>query len=358
MSFKPDKTAIAVKIRGLLRTGIAGLAALAFGMALIASFSFFGSDARATDMPRYEWTATNSAPAAYPVELVRADLELADGGTYYVPDRRVINHGWGKAGATHIVGDALKALPKRLDAVWFSYVENAFYAIKTELPVAAMDAFFKTGIDSPLPGENHAFDRIIFGFGPEGEGAVWLSAHTNTVDVFHFKGRKVDFNWRDMVDNPDISRQDFIAIILQESLGAAGSAATYAPGAWPRRQQRWKWSVEVNSAAKINLLQVHFFNGEALHVLPDIGFNAKREIYAAPHRILLHWTGEGGKKRSGRITFDADETLTAFAKLAATGEALSLIIDISENSNALAVELASKSLILSFEKVALEVYSR
>ncbi|MEM6276577.1 MAG: DUF2931 family protein, partial [Pseudomonadota bacterium] len=76
------------------------------------------ASAEDADMLRFEWTSTNAAPKSYPIELLRAELVLADGTSYSVPDRRAIYHGWGVPGATHFVGEPEKALPVRLIATW------------------------------------------------------------------------------------------------------------------------------------------------------------------------------------------------------------------------------------------------
>lgn len=313
-------------------------------------------------MPRFEWTSTNSAPEAYPVELVRADLILADDTDYYVPDKRVIHHGWGRPGATHIVGEAEKPLPINLKATWFSYVENTFYEIDTPLPQDILLELANKGIESPQRGTKHAFDRLVFGFGPEGEGAVWFSAHSNMIDVFRFKGRQAQVEWTDLIDNPDIPRAAFIDMILEEALGQQGAETArvngYQTGSWPRRQQRWDWTLKVSGASEISLLKFSSLNGEVFHFFDDLEPNVPRAPFGAPTEVLLHWAGPGGQRRSATLRFAASETLQAFEELAATGDALTLHVELSKNANAVAVTLETPDVIYEFEQLHAEIFSR
>ncbi|MEQ8901400.1 MAG: DUF2931 family protein [Roseovarius sp.] len=341
--------------------GFAFLALLCLGafFLLVAPADVSGKD---TKLARFEWIATNSAPKAYPVRLLRADLVLADGSELYVPDNRTIHQGWGVPGATHIVGEAEKELPANLSATWFSYVEDKFYTIDTKLPVDVFQRLAEKGIASPQRGTRHAFDRLIFGFGPEGEGAIWFSAHANTIDVFRFKGSEVPVEWSELIDNPDVSRPEFIRSVLESTLGreAAQDALRtgYRAGTWPRRQQRWGWDLNVSGAAEISLLRFSALNGEVFHFFDDLEPNVDHVRYGAPREILLHWRGLAGQSRSATVRFDAQETLAAFEELAATGDAITLHVELSESANALALSVETADVIYEFENVRSEIYSR
>ena len=311
-------------------------------------------------MPRYDYITTPSAPKDWPIRLLRADLVLEDGGTLYVPDNRNLAHGWGVPGATHIVGEEYKALPVRLSATWFSYVEDRFYAIDTDLPEDVIAGWFARGIDSPRRGESHDFDRIVFGFGPEGEGAVWLSAHNDMIDAFRFRAPEVEVDWTQVIDNPDITREAFIALVLEDALGPDGAARAlaegYTPGTWPRRQQVWPWALEIDGAKEVTTARVTFLNGEQFHFLDDLEPNTGGTEFAAPDSVLLHWTGPANQKRSATVTFDAAETLEAFERLAAGPGPLRLRIELSASGDGLAVTLDSGDMIYEFEGIAAEIF--
>ena len=311
-------------------------------------------------MKTYDWTSTESAPADFPMQILRADLALADGGTYYVPDDRTAHNEWGAVGATHLVGDDLKALPKVLNAQWYSYIEDTFYGGEFELPTEAIQAFFDEGLDSPHRGERRAFDKVIFGFGPEGEGAVWLSGHSTVVQVMRFQAPKIELDWSVVLDDPDVPRETFVEVILNETLGDRQeeiAARLPLDGYWPRRQQRFAYSVEVNGAAELDLLRLETLNGERLHFDAD-GPLVPRSKLGILRRIAIEWVGHGGELRLAEISVPEEEALTAFEKLGAGDGSLKLVIQIAASSNGLAVLLQNDELEYEFSADGIQVYSR
>ncbi|MEM1149135.1 MAG: DUF2931 family protein [Pseudomonadota bacterium] len=313
-------------------------------------------------MTKFDWVATNSAPEAYPIHLISAELSLADGEGTYIPDRRVVDHGWGRPGATHIVGDEEKALPTVLSAVWFSYLEDTFYSVEVPLPTDVIASLVADGIDSPQRGTSHAYDRFVFGFGPEGEGALWMSAHTNMIDVFRFRGQKADLPWTLVIDNPDIARPDLIRLVLEEALGAEAAQEAlrkgFAPGSFARLQQRFDWSLDVSGAKVVSLFKYASLNGEVFHFFDDFSPNVERPANGAPREIQLQWTGLAGQGRSATLLFDADEAIGAFEALAAEGVPMRLHVELSESANAVAVTLEAGDKIFEFERITADVFTR
>jgi len=348
-------------VRGLVarrhRSLLTTLALLTIGVGLIAKF--YGKN---TTVKKFEWTSSASASKQYPVELIRGDLRLADGSAYYVPDKRAVHHGWGEIGATHFVGDDRKAMPTSLDALWFSYAEDRFYALQADLPADTMLAMFEEGIRGPRRGETLDYDRIVFGFGPEGVAAIWLSGAGNRVWLAGMLGEPVEADWRQVVDNPEITRREFIDTVLTEALGAEGAKRRqedrYAQGTWPRRQQRHDWAIEVSGAKEILTLRLESLDGEALHFSPSLTSVVDRSDYGVPRLLAVQWTGLAEQRRSATITFDEEEALAAFEKLALQEGPLVLTVEISETSNSVVTELHAKHYTYAFESVKVDLFSR
>lgn len=319
-------------------------------------------DGKTETVEKFEWTASQSAAKAYPIELVRADLALADGSSYYVPDKRAVYNGWGQLGATHIVGDDEKSLPTHLDALWFSYIEGKFYEGRFELPTEEIQRYFSAGFESPRRGEKRVFDTILFGFGPEGEGSIWMSGHGNVIKVSRFKGDETDADWKNVVDNPDITREAFTQLILSEAMTPAGAEQAlkngYEEGSWPRRQQRLDWSFKIEAVDEITLIKLDTLNGEKLNFFEDLSPVIARSGHGIPGRIQFQWIGNNGEKRAATIIFDAEESLEAFEKLAGQSDGdLQLNLKVSSSSNGLAVILQTTKLEYEFEKATIEIFS-
>jgi len=334
-------------------------AALAFFIWIAFATQINGKSAT---VEKFEWYASESAAKEYPIELVRADLVLADGASFYVPDKRTVSRGWGQLGSAHVVGDDQKALPTRLDALWFSYIEDTFYEISFDLPAHEMLQYFETGFESPQRGEKREFKTVLFGFGPEGEGAIWLNGHANTVRVATFKGEPSGAEWKTVIDNPDITRETFIALVLNEAMTAEGAERAlkkgYTEGTWHRRQQRFDWSFNVEAVESITSLKLDSLNGEKLHFFDEETPVIPRSGLGIPDKIVFQWIGKAGEKRHADITFDSEESIAAFEKLAPqSNDDLRLNLEVSASSNGIAVSLQTKDFEYEFEKASIDIFS-
>jgi len=109
-------------------------------------------------MNLYEWLPTESAPIAFPMEIIEGTLFYPGSGSIYIPDRRPFANGWGRTGSMHLVGDDAKPVPERLELTWFSYAEDKFYSGRFELNHARLDSLFDAGLP-PLPGADFAPSR-------------------------------------------------------------------------------------------------------------------------------------------------------------------------------------------------------
>lgn len=311
-------------------------------------------------MQKFKWTSTQSAPTEFPIQLINADLLLEDDSTYYIPDDRSVYNGWGQLGATHIVGDDDKALPVKLAATWFSYIEGKFFRGEFDLPKDALQAFFNAGLESPRRGEHRNFDKIVFGFGPEGEGAVWVSGFGTTVQVMRFTAPEIDLEWTSVLDNPDVSKDVFIEMVLFEALGNRREAIKQLlplDGYWRQRQQKFKYSLSVLGAAEVTLLRLETLNGERLHFDEEQPLVPRTKL-GFPRMLTIEWTGQKGEKRLAEIILDEDEVLTSFERLAQDTNSMNLIVQISEASNAVAILLQNEELEFEFSNDGAKVFSR
>ncbi len=198
----------------------------------------------------FDWFATESAPEAYPVYLVKGDLVYADGRSLYIPDRRDVNNGWGLEGSTHIVGDQFKPLPVKLDLTWFSYTEDKFYTGKFDLPAAKILELFRAGtaaydLGGTNPDKHLNFDRIIVGMAPGGDVSVWAGARQIVKEVATFRAQSADLPWELVLDNPAISRSEMIKRTLERSLSPdVLKKVTSSPipvGRWAIFAKRFPW---------------------------------------------------------------------------------------------------------------------
>lgn len=318
--------------RRLVAAGlVAGLAAV------LLSFLFMSGRARDA-MDRYDWLPTESAPLTYPMEIVRGDLVFPDGSSIYIPDKKVFHNGWGELGSTHVVGDETKPVPGTLDITWFSYTEDKFYAGVFELPSETMLTLFNRGFVGPVTGGRTTYHRIIVGLAPGGHISVWLAGEGIVVEVAAFTAAEANVRWRAVLDNDQISRADYVRMVLEETLGPEGLARLAREGVptglWERYRRRYPWTIEVVGAAPISA-RTGAFNGERENI-DLIKRRPPRELRAVPRQIKLDWRSASGRKLTATFDLDEPQVFQAFEKLMAAGDpakrALELRLVVTEAS--------------------------
>lgn len=308
----------------------------------------------------YEWLPTESAPERYPVRLIQGAFLLPDGRRVALPARRDVANGWGKRGSTHIVGDEAKPLPRRLALEWFSYTENRFYKGDFALPESAIAALFAKGVGTDRPaGGRTSFERIIVGMAPGGLVAVWLAAGSEVVEVGGWRADVADLPWTRVLDNPDVTRDAFIAKVLEARLGAEGRARLAREGVpthlYAHYRTQYRWRPWVTGAGQALQTRIHFLNGEYSYI-GATGPALPREQRAVPAELELQWVVPGGQPRWARIRFDEQETSAAFVKLGRGEASRQLALQLDTTADAVSVTLRDERFVLPLEKVRVEVF--
>jgi hypothetical protein len=267
----------------------------------------------------YEWLPTECAPAAYPVHLVQGTLALPDGRAVEIPDERDVSNGWGQRGSTHIVGELVKPLPTRLALSWFSYAEDRFWQGRFELPSHPMAGLFARGVPQDRQtGKPMPFERIIVGMAPDGLVAVWAAAGAEVVELAAFQATVAQLPWERVLDNPQVTRKDFIRSVLERRLGSEGLARLQREGiprgrfASYRTQYRWQpWVTGPGTAEGV---RIRSFSGENAFIGPK-GAAVPRDLRPVPAVVELNWKDPAAAPWIARITLDEAEAFAAFEKL-------------------------------------------
>jgi DUF2931 family protein len=320
-----------------------------------------GCAKKAGSTPMFEWLPTEAAPDRFPVHLIQGDLYFADGRSIYVPDGRDVANGWGARGSTHIVGDAAKPVPVRLEVAWFSYTEDRFYQGTFPLPAEAMTALFKAGVTDPLTGRPLGFERIIVGMAPQGVVSVWMAAGAEVVEVASFVALQASLPWEAVLDNPEVSRGDFIRQVLKAKLGADGLARFDGEGVpkglYQGYRAQYLWGPQITGDGTPTALWIRSFNGENTF-LGQAGPAIPRDSRPVPAEMLLDWITRGGAPQSAKIMFDEAEIFAAFSKLSRGDATRQLAVELELSGKNASVSLRDAKYILPLQKPRIEVFRR
>lgn len=327
-----------------------------FILSLFLLASCFNSDIA---MNTYKWTASESAETNYPMHLIKGDLELSDQTNFYIPDKRLVRSGWGSGGSHHIVGAEYKALPRSTSLEWFSYREDKFYATDFDLPIDKIEQLFKLGYKRENDNKLKNFNKIIFGIGLGGNVSIWVTGNDFTVEASRFSAQKTTGDWRHIIKNPKIVREEFVKKIVSQSTSENDRYQINTEASnelWRKYQYQYSWEPIVLGNVKPLDIFIHYYNGEKGFTNTILGDDSKYYFRSIPRKMYIDYEVIGtGKKYNSEIYF-SDEIVRAFEKLHAENpkEKLRLQIEVHAASRTIAVYLQSSQFTMRLKEVKVE----
>ncbi len=288
---------------------------------------------------KYDWQASEGSPKLYPMEIIYGSLKFPDSGSLYVPNKVTLHHGWGNGRSSHVVGPDLKALPNRLSISFFSYTEDQFYDGEFELPYETILKLFQTGHYSPKDEGNITYHRIIVGVAPGGAVSVWVVSLDRTIEIFFGYAKKIEGNWKSIVDNPDITRKEFIQMEINDSLKPAEVESLKNNGIpfglWEKyHKRRYSWQPEFINMSLLNgrIPYIKYFNGERDYIDIPVTGAVLGQTRAVPSEMIFIWLRPIAKPLRVKLYFNEDEIFNAFEKLGSKNIKLKFELQIKDNN--------------------------
>lgn len=324
----------------------------------------------------YKWLPTACADYNYPMQITDGKFIFKSGAFAPIPNKKIISNGWGEEGSIYMIGNHLKPIPEKMMISWFSYTEDKFYSGAFDLPYERMNSLFEEGFIDPVDGKKTTYDMIMVGLAPEGEISVWLSGGI-TAEVGNFQAKQANIDWREILDNPDVSRKDRIQRVLDRELGKDKLAyldkrdIPYSPwrppkeiaklgiphGLWKMYREKYSWEPIIAGISKPTRMWIKSFNGENYYI--DFPMSAlKRKPSAVPRRIKINWKAPSGGEFAANIIFDEQEIFKAFQKFNKhnANEVLMLQIEIGDKSPSVEVSLKNAEFILKLESSKVNIF--
>ena len=312
-------------------------------------------------MEAHAWNVTESAPAERPMQVVSGALSHDSGHSVYVPDLKIFCNGWGTVGSSHVIDGAVGPLPTRLELCWFSFAENAFYALDVELPQKDITERFCEGFENPLNATTSSFSMINVGVAPWGEVSLWLCGPGAAVEVASFVATQTSRDWRLVTSNDELPRRQYIERVLRDFLNERAWARLnefgVPKGVYSSYRQRCCWKPIVVGGQPLTL-SIRMLNGE----LEPFSYSRTPQAAqrATPKHAVLVWAGSTGNIFVSKLTFDEEETFAAFRKLADAHPDNQMVLDLecSDTTFTVDVSLRDDRFLLPLERVKVETFRR
>jgi hypothetical protein len=272
---------------------------------------------------KFDWLASESAPNYFPMEIVSGYFHDPEGGSLYVPNKRLICEGWGEGVSTHVVGPDLKALPNRLTITFFSYTEDQFYQGDFQLPYERILQLFNSPYYSHKNEQVINYRRLVAGVAPGGLVTVWVVSADRTLEIFSGQAEKTELDWSVITPNTKTPRPQYLTIMIEDSRSELSPEAKEAMAKSPVPLDRWKnyrkrynWQLQFTGQEPPKMVDyIKYFNGERDLLLYPHSEEYLSQPHAVPKAMTFVWEWPVGHPLKIKLAFDEKEIMEAFQEL-------------------------------------------
>ena len=296
----------------------------------------------AMNEPEYEWGISVNAPIGYPIHVYAGKV----GSQYIIRElwSSTEEPDWGEAYANE--GDYSKELPKDIDIVWFSFIENCFYKLRAPLDYEKIEKLFKEGFEQRIRyGElrHITYDGLVVGLAPGGTVVVWVGyGYSPITEVGRFQASRTYLTY--LTETSDMDSHERL-IFDKEYRKSIATAPNIVPlevqkanegkpipyNLWDHyaeTQYRWYPTFEIPDG-KMGDVFFRYWNGEANTIFyTDLEPTTERETILKPKvcqepigklplykKISINYKAADGIKYAAIITFDWEQSAEAYKKV-------------------------------------------
>ena len=305
----------------------------------LASCQNHNSNNKDMNEPEYEWGISVNAPIGYPIHVYAGRV----GPQYITSDLWCSTEepDWGSAYVNE--GNDPKELPKDIDIVWFSFIENCFYNLQASLDYEKIEKLFKEGFEQRIRyGELHhtTYNGLVVGLAPGGTVVVWVGkGYSPITEVGRFQASRtyltetsdMDSHERLIFDKEYRKSIATASNIVPLEVQKANEGKPIPYNLWDRyaeTQYRWYPTFEIPDG-KMGDVFFRYWNGEANTIFyTDLEPTTERETILKPKvcqepigklplykKISINYKAFDGIKYSATITFDWEQSAETYKKV-------------------------------------------
>ena len=305
----------------------------------LASCQNHNSNNKDMNEPEYEWGISVNAPIGYPIHVYAGRV----GPEYIMSDLwcSTKEPDWGSAYVNE--GNDPKELPKDIDIVWFSFIENCFYNLQAPLDYEKIEKLFKEGFEQRIRyGElrHTTYNGLVVGLAPGGTVVVWVGkGYSPITEVGRFQASRtyltetsdMDSHERLIFDKEYRKSLATAPNIVPLEVQKANEGKPIPYNLWDRyaeTQYRWYPTFEIPDG-KMGDVFFRYWNGEANTIFyTDLEPTTERETILKPKvcqepieklplykKISINYKAVDGIKYAATITFDWEQSAETYKKV-------------------------------------------
>ena len=305
----------------------------------LASCQNHNSNNKDMNEPEYEWGISVNAPIGYPIHVYAGRV----GPEYIMSDLWCSTEepDWGSAYVNE--GNDPKELPKDIDIVWFSFIENCFYNLQASLDYEKIEKLFKEGFEQRIRyGElrHTTYNGLVVGLAPGGTVVVWVGkGYSPITEVGRFQASRtyltetsdMDSHERLIFDKEYRKSLATAPNIVPLEVQKANEGKPIPYNLWDRyaeTQYRWYPTFEIPDG-KMGDVFFQYWNGEANTIFyTDLEPTTERETILKPKvcqepigklplykEISINYKAFDGIKYAATITFDWEQSAETYRKV-------------------------------------------
>jgi hypothetical protein len=305
----------------------------------LASCQNHNSNNKDMNEPEYEWGISVNAPIGYPIHVYAGRV----GPQYITSDLWCSTEepDWGSAYVNE--GNDPNELPKDIDIVWFSFIENCFYNLQASLDYEKIEKLFKEGFEQRIRyGELHhtTYNGLVVGLAPGGTVVVWVGkGYSPITEVGRFQASRtyltetsdMDSHERLIFDKEYRKSIATASNIVPLEVQKANEGKPIPYNLWDRyaeTQYRWYPTFEIPDG-KMGDVFFQYWNGEANTIFyTDLEPTTERETILKPKvcqepigklplykEISINYKAFDGIKYAATITFDWEQSAETYKKV-------------------------------------------
>ena len=305
----------------------------------LASCQNHNSNNKDMNEPEYEWGISVNAPIGYPIHVYAGKV----GPQYIISELWCSTEepDWGSAYANE--GNDPKELPKDIDIVWFSFIENCFYNLQAPLDYEKIEKLFKEGFEQRIRyGElrHTTYNGLVVGLAPGGTVVVWVGkGYSPITEVGRFQASRtyltetsdMDSHERLIFDKEYRKSLATAPNIVPLEVQKANEGKPIPYNLWDRyaeTQYRWYPTFEIPDG-KMGDVFFQYWNGEANTIFyTDLEPTTERETILKPKvcqepigklplykEISINYKAFDGIKYAATITFDWEQSAETYRKV-------------------------------------------